>query len=120
MRKRKISDKAIDYILSRNVDQLRNLKVGKIARTIGANSSYLSRRFKIDQQMSLHDFILREKIFRAIFILEENPGASIRGISKELGFPDFSDFALEFKKNLAIDPERYQYIKKSGYEKQSK
>ena len=112
-KKRKISDKAVEYILTLKLEQLRDLKVGKIAEDIDTNRSYLSRRFKIDQKISLSDFILREKIHRAIFILEKNQKKSIPELSMELGFLKVEDFAVEFERCMAIKPERYKYIKKN-------
>jgi AraC-like DNA-binding protein len=112
MKKRKVSDKAVDYILSRNLEKLRYLRAGNIAERIGVNRSYLSRRFKIEQNISLKDFIIREKIHRAIFILEINPGKSIPELSTELGFLKVENFTQEFRNYMAIDPERYRYLKK--------
>ncbi|MCI0470719.1 MAG: helix-turn-helix domain-containing protein [Candidatus Aminicenantes bacterium] len=113
MKKRKVSDKAVDYILSRNLERLRYLKASNIAEYIGANRSYLSRRFKMEQNISLKDFILREKIHRAIFILEMNPGKSIQELSTELGFLKVEDFDEEFRNYMTVEPERYRYLKKN-------
>ncbi len=80
---------------------------------IGANRSYLSRSFKLDQNISLSDFISREKIYRAIFILDKNHEMSIQELAEELGFLRVEDFAREFENQFAIEPEKYKQIKKT-------
>lgn len=112
MKKRKISDRAVEYILTRKIDELRSLNAGKVAKSIGANSSYLSRCFETDQKISLGDFILREKIYRAIFILEKDFEISIAELSRELGFTQLDDFVREFRVIIAIDPEKYRDLRK--------
>ncbi len=113
MKKRKISERAVEYILTCSLDELKNLSVEKIARNLQVNRSYLSRSFKIDQQMSLSDFILREKIHRAVFILDRNHEQSVQELSDTLGFYREEDFVVEFKNYIAVDPGRYRDLRKA-------
>ncbi len=112
MRKKKISAQAVEFVLTREIGELRYLKAIDIARNFGINNFYLSRIFKIDQKITLNNFILREKIYRAVFILEENFDKSIEELARELGFVKVADFNSEFKKYFTISPERYRDLRR--------
>jgi len=112
MRRKKIPERAVDFILSRKDEDLKGIKVHEVARKIKANRSYLSRAFKKEQRLSITGFISREKVYRALFILDKDQQKPIEELSQELGFPHIEDFILEFKKHIAIDPVRYRDIKK--------
>ncbi len=114
MKKRKVTDRAVEFILTRRPKELKNLKVLDIAEMIGINRAYLSRRFKYDQRISLSNFILREKIYRAIFILKEDGEKSIEELSRELGFMNVEDFDNEFEKHLAISPGKFRDLSKGA------
>lgn len=112
MKKKKISDRAVDFILSRENEELKNLTEFKVAKGIGANRSYLSQSFKIDRNITLSKFVKREKIHRALFILEKEHDKSIRELSGELGFLKVKDFIMAFKSHVAIAPEKYRELRK--------
>ncbi|HLP47127.1 MAG TPA: helix-turn-helix domain-containing protein, partial [Candidatus Kapabacteria bacterium] len=97
-------DRAVEFILTRNIDELGALTEEKIAGNLKVQTSYLSETFKNEQNIALKRFITREKIHRAIFILEKNQELSIEEISNKLGFPGSDDFVMEFQEYLAIDP----------------
>jgi AraC-like DNA-binding protein len=112
MKKKRISERAVDFILSRENEDLKHLTEQKVAQGIGANRSYLSRSFKIDQNITLAKFVKREKIHRALFILDKEHEKSIIDLSIELGFMNIKDFILEFKNQVAIEPEKYRDLRK--------
>lgn len=114
MKKEKISDLAVEYILTRNNRQLRDLKEEIVAQVIGVPGDNLGQRFKRDQKISLGDFISREKIHRAIFILETQHDKSIADLSKELGFTSKKEFATKFENYLAISPAGFRDLKKTA------
>lgn len=118
MRRKKIPERAVDFILSSKNEDLRDIKVHEVARKIKANRSYLSRAFKKEQRLSITGFISREKVYRALFILDKDQQKPIEELSQELGFNRIEDFVLEFKKHIAIDPVRYRDIKKQAKDKE--
>lgn len=120
MRKRKIPERAVDFILSCENEELRNLKVNEVASRIKANRSYLSWSFKDKQNISISNFILREKIYRAMFILDKHHDTSIDELSMMLGFLKVEDFVNEFEKHLAIEPKRYLEIMRRARPMQKK
>lgn len=112
MKKRKISEQAVDFILTRRNEELKSIKVEEIARILKANRSYLSRSFKVDQSISLTRFILREKIHRAIFLIENGYEKTMAQLSTDLGFFKLDNFVNEFRHHLAIDPDRYRELRR--------
>ena len=118
MEKKNISSQAVDYILTRKNEELRNLDAENVAKGIGSNRSYLTQNFNVDQKISLTDFILREKIYRAVFILEKNHNISIKELSNNLGFREVKDFVREFRSIIAIEPDKYRNLRKAATNKQ--
>ena len=105
------SDRAVEYILTRDIESLSRLTEEKIAEVLEISPAYLLKKFKIDQQIPLSRFIMREKIHRAVFILEKNHTVPIAELSEKLGFYHIDDFVREFESYLAIEPGRYRDLK---------
>lgn len=114
MKKKKLSERAVDFILSLETEELKNLTELKVAKRIGANRSYLSHSFKSNQNISLSEFVKREKIHRALFVLENDYEKSIDELSNELGFLRVRDFIMEFKNLVAIEPDKYRELRKQA------
>ena len=110
-RDNRLADRAVEFILTRDTGELRTLTEEKIAKTLEVKSSHLAETFKIQQCIPLDRFITREKIHRAVFILEKDHSISIEALSKKLGFPRLKDFVMEFEHYLLIDPHRYKEIR---------
>lgn len=107
----KLSQQVVEYILTRDMEELATLSVEKIAKIVHRNRAYLYRKFKSDQKISIRQFILREKMHRTVFILEKDNEISITELSRRLGFLSVERFAREFIKYLAIDPRKYRELK---------
>ena len=60
--------------------------------------------------MAISEYILREKIYRAYFILRRDTAISIEELSRELGFTQIEDFDFEFERYFAISPENYRNL----------
>ena len=101
----------MELILTRDLEQLAALTGQTIAAQLPVNPTYLHRSFKMKQNITLEHFITREKIHRAIFILEKNHPISIEDLSRQLGFKSCEDFKKEFEHYLAISPQRYREIR---------
>ncbi len=111
MKETRISEKAVELILTCKTEELQHLTETGIASIIGVDNQSLSQDFKIDQYISISDFILREKIYRAYFLLRKNSGISIDELSRKLGFSTVEDFNTEFEKHFAINPQKFRDIK---------
>lgn len=115
MRKKKIVERAVEFILSRDIEELARLTEEKVAKNIGVNSTYLSRSFKDDRKMAIVNFIQREKIYRAYFILSKDYVKSINELSGELGFLKVEDFDNEFENFFAIKPKAFKDLMKESH-----
>lgn len=95
---------AIFYI-SKNLYQ--NISLTDICQTLHFNPSYLSRLFKKEMNMTISEFIMKEKIEEAkrLLILSNH---SILEISSLLHFTDQSYFTKIFKKLTGITPKVYR------------
>jgi AraC-like DNA-binding protein len=113
MKERDISEKAVEFILSRKTDELGKLTEEKIAQSIGTKISNLSCSFKVDQKITIPDFILREKLYRAYLILREGSKKTIAELSDELGFVKVEDFNIEFENYFAITPKNYKDLRRN-------
>jgi two-component system response regulator YesN len=111
--RRKVADLAVEFILKQSIENLRELTVQKIAEALAISSDYLSQQFKEDQNISCPEFILREKLHRAFFILTKERDISIAQLAKELGFSNAEYFSSEFETYHAVTPERFIEINSS-------
>lgn len=69
----------------------------QIARHVGLNSSYLSRLFKMEYELSLKEYIMQYRINRAIELLK-NEQLTISDVSRSVGYTDPFVFSKMFKK----------------------
>lgn len=103
-----LSDRVVEFILTMDVSDLENLTVSSIARTFDTNRSYLSQRFKFDKSFSLHDYIIKVKILRAMSLLENDDDLTIDVLSKKMGFSSSDYFTRVFKKVIGTTPGKYK------------
>jgi len=118
MKKRKLSDRVAEFIVSRNDDELAALKVDTIASSLGVNPSYLSRKFRSDKEMTLNEFITGEKMHRSAQLLGKNKKTSIVSLAKMTGFARSDYFVILFKSFFGIHPKRYSEIGKLKFRPQ--
>lgn len=121
MKKNIVAERAVCYILSRKVSDLRKLKAHDVASVIDCSLDFLEDAFLSEQNMSVKDFLDREIMNRAVFILERDKMISIRGISERLGFTNVMDFEDAFFNFMLVKPSRYRELIKlrrnfSGYD----
>lgn len=116
----KTSDLAAEFILTRKTEELASLTGQEIAETLGLDLSHLSETFEAHQRIKLDQFIIREKLHRSIFILDEDRKISIDDLARKLGFRETRQFAREFENYLLIPPRLYQEIIQQEQIKNSK
>ncbi len=120
MKREKVSERAVGIILTCRDEELSTLRGKDIAEVMGIHPVYLSQRFKIDQKISLSQFINREKIYRAIFILDRDHEISVETLARRLGFPGVENFVNKFESILPIKPEKYQELAKMKHDASTK
>jgi AraC-like DNA-binding protein len=109
-----LCSQVVQFILSRDRQELATLDEKKIAGIFGVKRSRLSREFKAAQKVDLDRFILKERLHRAFFMIEEDREVSGRELSVQLGFAQFKSFCREFKNLFLIDPDRYIHLRRES------
>lgn len=95
---------AIDYI-RQNPD--RELTRAQVAEAVYLNPEYLSRLFKKKTGISLHDFIVREKMERAKSMLKDTD-IPIGLVAMRIGYTNFSYFSQVFRRYIGMTPQEYR------------
>jgi len=106
------TEPAVSYILSIKDEGIKNLEAEEVAAVVNKNLFFLNLAFLLEHKRSIKKFILREKLSRAYFALEEEQDISILELSERLGFNGVWEFEHEFNKYFCVAPGRYLEIKK--------
>ncbi|MBA2284097.1 MAG: helix-turn-helix transcriptional regulator [Ktedonobacteraceae bacterium] len=93
-----------DFILA-HLSQ--DLSLEALAQQAGFSSYHFARLFRQTLGESPHQFVLRQRIERAQYLLKETAG-SLAHIAGESGFADQSHFTRIFKRHLGLTPRAYR------------
>lgn len=78
-----------------------------LSELVHLNGSYLSRLFSKETGMSLSNYILQEKMKKAVELISSND-EPIYGIANQLCYENFSYFSKMFKKVYHVTPQEYR------------
>ena len=96
--------KCKDYIA---LHRTKELHVGEIARAVGMNHSYLSKKFKEAEGITLREYIIREKVDAAANMMKYSE-ISLNDIAQYLNFASQSHMGAHFKKEYGMTPNEYR------------
>jgi len=96
-------EKVRQYLQNNYTDSTINLT--GVAQKFGFNSSYLSRKFKVETGKSFVDFLTERRIERARELAAE--GAMLYSVAASVGIPDPNYFGRCFKKYTGINYSEY-------------
>lgn len=82
-----------------------NISLKSVAKEVYLNESYLSRGIKQNLGMGFTEYIRKLRIEKSIELLKK--GNSIVSIAKEVGYGDYRQFTLNFKKYTGCTPSNY-------------
>lgn len=85
-----------------------DLSLGEIAKSVGANASYLSHQFNQEVGMSVPEFIARLRVREAQKLLVGRAELQIGQIAAAVGFQDVNYFSRTFKRVAGCTPTRYR------------
>lgn len=97
---RRQSERVRDFVL-KHLD--RSLTIEEIAFAVGASVSSVQRHFKEHFQMTVFEFIRKERLERACLALERD-GITIAQAAYAAGYTDPSNFSVAFKKVYGVPP----------------
>ena len=95
---------AIDYII-RNLDG--ELKLEKVAEVACFSPFHFHRVFRSLLGETLNQFVKRQRLERALYLMSHSPGRSLTEISLECGFSSSSDFSRSFKSRYGTAPSAF-------------
>ena len=81
------------------------LTVHMIAADLGVSASYVSRIFKKETGMGIHEYLMRYRVLKAAAMLSE---CSVAEAAYSCGFSDSSHFILLFKKYMNTTPKKFK------------
>ena len=115
MKKKRLVDRAIAHIIKCKPLDFPELNVNAIANKLSVSVPHLSRDFKKNMNISLHEYIIREKIKRSCFLLKQNLRVTIKEVSKIFDFCSCDYFIKIFKKYVGVTPGEFRKIDNSFY-----
>ena len=94
---------AIEYI---EANPAADLSLSALAHRFGFSPTYFHKRFRAVTGETLHDFVERTRIGRAMLILTST-AKTLTEISYECGFSSQSYFSCAFKRHMGVTPRAY-------------
>lgn len=85
--------------------------LGDVANDIHVNTSYLSRKFKEETDISFSEYLTNYRIEMAKNLLLSHNRYSISDVAEGTGFNSLHYFSSSFKKQVGMSPKQYQAMK---------
>ncbi|PDO10750.1 MAG: hypothetical protein BLM47_05265 [Candidatus Reconcilbacillus cellulovorans] len=86
-----------------------NLNREQLAAAVYLNPAYLSRLFRKETGLSLHDYISQQRIEKAKKLLAES-SMKVSVVAETVGYSHFSHFAKMFRKLTGMSPHDYRKV----------
>ena len=115
MMTKSVSDNVIRYVMTVADKEFAELSVGVLAYSFKMDRYKLLRQFKRQTAMTLEDFLFKEKMTRAAFLLKAYEGITVKEVSERIGFCTCDYFIRRFRGFYGIAPGRYREFKSTRY-----
>jgi AraC family transcriptional regulator len=83
------------------------LPLERVARAAGLSPYHFHRVFKALMGETLHQFVLRTRLERALVLMSHAPRRALTEIALDCGFASSSDFTRAFKQHHGVAPSRF-------------
>ncbi len=97
-------NRAIDHIV-RNL--VRPLSLAEVSKAAGFSSFHFHRVFKSLLGETLNQFVKRQRLERALYLMSHAPGRSLTEVALDCGFASSSDFSRSFKQHFGLAPSAF-------------
>ena len=104
------SDRVVEYVLTRSLEELAVLTVEQISTYLKVNRSHLSRSFKNEKSFTIEEFIFKIKIIRSAALLKDEGDLTIKDIAQKMGFCRCDYFIRIFKLYFGTTPAKYREL----------
>ncbi|MFJ2993651.1 helix-turn-helix domain-containing protein [Pandoraea sp. NPDC087047] len=92
--------------------RIADMSARALANAVGASHRRLSRDFKDKLGVSASEYLRREKLERAAWLLQYS-GISVTDIAREVGFRSPCNFSVAFKKHTDLTPSQFRAVRQS-------
>jgi AraC-like DNA-binding protein len=106
-----VYDRVVEHVMSVTDEEFANLNVAALAYSFKINRFKLSRQFKSQTHMTLEEFLFKEKMGRAAFLLKTFEDITVKEVSRRIGFCTCDYFIRKFKQYYGVAPGRYKEFK---------
>ncbi|MCK4765116.1 MAG: helix-turn-helix transcriptional regulator [Candidatus Aminicenantes bacterium] len=110
MKHQNLHEKAVEYIYTRNLQELSQLTRYMIADFFNVNQNYLSKKFKKETGMTISKFLAFEKMRRAEQLLKTRFDLPVIKISEMVGIVKPTQFRKKFQKIFFLKPGKYRRL----------
>ena len=97
-------DRVIDYVQS---DLARDHRLEQLAAVANFSSFHFHRVFKALMGETVHAFVSRLRLQRAVHLMAHDPGRSLTDIALACGFSSTSCFSRSFKQHYGVPPRAF-------------
>lgn len=106
-----VYDRVVGYVMSLRDREFANLNVAALAYSFKIDRFKLLRQFKSQAQMTLEEFLFKEKMSRASFLLIAAAGITVKEVSERIGYCTSDYFIRKFRQFYGVAPGKYKDIK---------
>jgi two-component system, response regulator YesN len=110
----KVSDRVLKHVMTVTDREFADLSVSVLAHLFKVERCKLSRQFKQQTDLTLEDFLFREKMSRAAFLLISRENITVKEVARRIGFCTCDYFIQKFRRYYGIVPGRYKAFKTSS------
>jgi AraC family transcriptional regulator len=94
-------NRAIDHVVS---NLAHPLSLEEVSRAAGFSPFHFHRVFKAFLGETLNQFVKRQRLERALFLMSHAPRRSLTDVALDCGFSSSSDFSRSFKQHYGLPP----------------
>ncbi len=99
-----LSSPRLNQIINYVQDYLdQEIRLANLAQIVGLSEYYLCRSFKQSMGISLHQYVIQQRVERAKFLLKRKD-LTIAAVAQECGFSSHSHLTKHFKRILGVSP----------------
>jgi len=88
------------------------LTLDALERAFGQPSAYLSRLFRHETGISIHDHVTRTRLANAATLIRA--GVKIEAVALSVGYQSKKNFYRQFKRQFGSTPEQYRRVERQG------
>jgi AraC family transcriptional regulator len=97
-------NRAIDHVVS---NLAHSLTLEEVSKAAGFSPFHFHRVFKAFLGETLSQFVKRQRLERALFLMSHAPRQSLTDVAMECGFSSSSDFSRSFKQHYGLPPSTF-------------